>query len=148
MPRAIPLQRTKKWLEDKGWHCWIVEHFNPWAHVRQDLYGLGDLIAIRHDLKGVWMVNACSDDSGAVSDHVKHYLNGYLHPKKGQQPPNPHLPVWLSGGNRFSIFGWGLRSSDGRGSRKVYTLRVVNFRLNGAMVEPYEVLPEALEVTL
>ena len=92
------------------------------------------------------MINACADD-GAVKDHVDHYLNGWIHPKKGPQPPNPHLPVWLSGGNRFSIMGWGKRSSDGRGSRKVWTLRTVEFYLEGAEVKWKEAKPEPIEVT-
>jgi len=142
---AIALQRTKAWLEEKGWHCWITEHWNQWAHIRQDAFGLHDLIAIRHDFKGVWGVNAC-DDNGAIQAHVKKYVDGYDHPKKGRQPPNPHLPVWLSAGNRFSIFGWGLRSSDGRGSRKVWTLRVVEAYLVGAQVQFKEVTEEPIDV--
>ncbi len=125
---SIPLQRSKAWLKEKGWHVWIVERWNQFAGVRQDMYGCIDLVAIRHDLRGVWGINACGED---VQGHVKKYLNGWEHPKKGLQPPNPHLPVWLAGGNRFSIFGWGKRSMSGYGSRKVWTLRVVEFLLNG-----------------
>lgn len=129
---SAPLQRSKAWLEDKGWHVWITEVWNSWAHIRQDLFGLIDFVAIRHDAKGVWGINAC-EDNGAVSEHIKKYLNGYDHPKKGRMPPNIHLPVWLSCGNRFSIFGWGKRGD--RGCRKVWTLRVVEFYLDGAEVK-------------
>jgi hypothetical protein len=129
---SIPLQRSKAYLEEKGWHTWIVEHWNSFAHVRQDCFGLHDLVAVRHDSNGVWGVNATAED---VQGHVRKYLNGYLHPKKGQQPPNPHLPVWLAAGNRFSIFSWGKRNMDGRGSRKVWTLRIVEFYLDGAEVK-------------
>jgi hypothetical protein len=135
---SIPLQRTKQWLEDKGWHVEIVEKWNQWAHIRQDCFGLHDLLAIRHDFKGVWGLNAC-EDNGAVQEHVKKYLNGYEHPKKGHQPPNAHLPVWLAGGNRFSIAGWGKRSSAGQLSRKVWTLRMVEFFLDGAEVKWREI---------
>lgn len=135
---SIPLQRSKAWLENKGWHVWIVEHWNSWAHIRQDMYGFADLVAIRHDFKGVWAINAC-EDNGEVQGHIKKYLDGYDHPKKGRQPPNIHLPVWLSAGNRFSIAGWGKRSADGRGSRKVWTLRMVEFFLDGAEVKTKEI---------
>lgn len=144
---AIALQRSKAWLEKRGWHCWIVEHFNPWAHIRQDAYGMLDLIAIRHDFKGVWGVNA-TQDNGEVQEHVSKYSDGYDDTKKGRQPPNPHLPVWLSGNNRFSIFGWGKRASDGRGSRKVWTLRVVEAYLAGAQVQWKEVTPDPIETEL
>ena len=142
---SLALQRSKQWLEEKGWHVAITEHWNSWAHIRQDLYGLHDLTAIRHDFKGVWGINAC-EDNGAVQGHVEKYINGYDHPKKGRQPPNIHLPVWLSAGNRFSIFGWGKRSQDGRGSRKVWTLRVVEAYLVGAQVQFKEVVDDKIEV--
>lgn len=145
---SIPLQRSKQWLEEKGWHVWITEVWNSWAHIRQDLYGLHDLAAIRHDSPGVWGINAC-EDSGAVSEHIKRYLNGGIietGKKKGQTfPPNAHLPVWLAAGNRFSIMGWGKRSSEGRGSRKVWTLRMVEFFLEGAEVKWKEVTLEPVE---
>lgn len=138
---SIPLQRSKAWLEDKGWHVWITEHWNQWAHVRQDLYGLIDFVAIRHDAIGVWGINACQDN-GEVQGHVDKFLSGWDHPKKGRQGANPHLPVWLAAGNRMSLFGWGKRSADGRGSRKVWTLRVVDFYMDGAEVKWEEVTPE------
>lgn len=133
---SIPLQRSIAWLQTKGWHVGITEHWNSWAHIRQDLYGLLDLVAVRHDSNGVWGINAC-DDNGAVSAHVKKYIDGFEHPKKGQQPPNTHLPVWLSAGNRFSIFGWGKRGEEGK--RKVWTLRVMEAYLDGAEVKFKEV---------
>ena len=140
---SIPLQRSKAWLEEKGWHVWITEVWNSWAHIRQDAYGLHDMIAVRHDSNGVWGINAC-EDNGAVSEHCKKYLSGYLHPKKGQQPPNPHLPVWLAAGNKFSLFGWGKRGAAGK--RKTWTLRVVEFYLDGPEVKWREVVSEPLEV--
>src|SRR3990167_6094271 len=41
-----PLQRSKKYLEEQGYLVAIVEKWNPWAKVRQDLFGIGDLLAI------------------------------------------------------------------------------------------------------
>lgn len=138
---AVPLQRTKKWLQDKGWHVWITEIFNPWAHIRQDMFGLHDLCAIRHDSNGVWGINA-AEDNGAVAGHIRKYIDGWEHPKKGWIGPNPHLPVWLAAGNRFSIFGWGKRGD--RGKRKLWTLRVVEFYLDGAEVKWKEVTDEPI----
>lgn len=124
---SLALQRSKRYLEEKGFHVWITEHWNQWSHVRQDLFGFADLVAVRHDSNGVWAVNACGED---VAKHIKKYINGWEHPKKGQQPPNPHLPVWLSAGNRFSIMGWRLR--DNEGTRDTYQLRLVEAYLDGA----------------
>ena len=131
---SLALQRSKRWLEEKGWHVEIVERWNPWAHIRQDCFALHDLLAIRHDVVGVWGINAM-EDNGEMVLHIRKYLDGYYSAKRGFVPANPHLPVWLAAGNRFSQFGWGLRSADGRGSRKVWTLRVVDFYLDGAEVK-------------
>jgi hypothetical protein len=139
---SLALQRSKQWLEEKGWHVWVTEYWNSWAHVRVDLFNLIDFVAVRHDAKGVWGINAC-EDNGAVQGHVDRYLNGYEHPKKGHIGPNPHLPVWLAAGNRFSLFGWGKRGAVGK--RKLWTLRVVEFYLQGAEVKWREVTEEPIE---
>lgn len=135
---AIALQRSKKYLENLGWHVAIVERWNQWAHIRQDLYGLHDLVAVRHDSNGVWGINA-TEDNGGVQAHITKYLNGWDDPKRGRQPPNHTLPVWLAAGNRFSIMGWGKRNQDGRGSRKVWTMRLIEMYLDGAEVKWKEV---------
>jgi hypothetical protein len=127
---SLALQRSKQYLEEKGFHVWITEHWNQWSRTRQDLFGFADLVAVRHDSKGVWAVNACGED---VASHTKKYLNGWEHPKKGHQPPNPHLPVWLAAGNRLSIMGWRLRKNEG--TRDTYQLRMVEFYLEGAEVK-------------
>ena len=43
-----PLQRSKKLLEEQGYLVAIVERWNPWAKVRQDLFGIIDLLAIKY----------------------------------------------------------------------------------------------------
>lgn len=143
---SIPLQRTLEYLRDKGWHCDVTERWLMGANIRKDFLGLADGGAVRHDFKGTWYFNAC-EDNGAVAEHIKAYLDGGIRKSgkhKGEPfPPNPHLPVLLCG-NRFSIFGWGKRG--GRGERKVWTLRLVEFYLDGAQVKTKEVLPEVLEV--
>ncbi len=42
-----PTQRSLKHLRDEGWKVAIVEHWNPFARIRQDLFGIVDLLAIR-----------------------------------------------------------------------------------------------------
>ena len=44
--KTSPLQRSKKLLEAEGYTVAIVERWNPWAKVRQDLFGIIDLLAI------------------------------------------------------------------------------------------------------
>ena len=47
MAKRSPLQRSKKLLEEEGFTVAIVERWNPWAKVRQDLFGIIDLLCIK-----------------------------------------------------------------------------------------------------
>lgn len=42
-----PTQRSLKLLRAEGWRVAIVEHWNVWAHIRQDLFGCIDLLALK-----------------------------------------------------------------------------------------------------
>lgn len=44
-----PTQRSKKLLEERGYLVAVVEHWNPHARIRQDLFGFIDLIALGGD---------------------------------------------------------------------------------------------------
>ncbi|CAJ0899620.1 hypothetical protein R6138_04354 [Ralstonia thomasii] len=44
---SSPTQRSKALLESQGYLVAIVERWNPHARIRQDLYGLIDLLGIR-----------------------------------------------------------------------------------------------------
>jgi carbonic anhydrase len=42
-----PTQLTLKHLRDDGWTAVIVEHWNPHARIRTDLFGFIDVLAVR-----------------------------------------------------------------------------------------------------
>lgn len=42
-----PTQRSLKYLRDAGYTVAIVEHWNSFVRIRQDLFGFIDLLAIR-----------------------------------------------------------------------------------------------------
>lgn len=43
-----PTQRSLKKLRDEGYDLvQVVEHWNPHAHIRQDLFGIIDILAVR-----------------------------------------------------------------------------------------------------
>lgn len=42
-----PTQRSLKLLRERGYMVAIVEHWNPHARIRQDLFGVLDLVAIK-----------------------------------------------------------------------------------------------------
>lgn len=49
MAGKSPTQRSLEHLREQGYHCEIVEKWNPWRKVRQDLWGWCDILAIRRD---------------------------------------------------------------------------------------------------
>jgi hypothetical protein len=138
---TLSLQRSKKLLEAQGFHVGILEHWNQWAHIRQDFLQLADLGAIHPDHNGTTYVQACGED---VSSHVAKLLCGYTDAKGKIWPPNPHLSPLLRSGNKFFIWAWRLRGSQGK--RKTYQLRQIEFVLKDGLPVPYEI-PEAPEGT-
>jgi hypothetical protein len=44
---VTPTQRSLKHLKDAGYRVAIVERWNPHARIRQDLFGVVDLLAIK-----------------------------------------------------------------------------------------------------
>ena len=73
---SSPTQRSKKLLEDEGYLVAIVERRNPYARIRQDLYGLFDLLAVG-GAEGTVAVQTTSSSNVATrvakitaSDHV------------------------------------------------------------------------------
>jgi hypothetical protein len=49
MANKSPTQRSLEYLREQGYHCEVVEKWNPWRRVRQDLWGWCDILAIRRD---------------------------------------------------------------------------------------------------
>ena len=66
MASITPTQRSLAYLREQGYHVSIVEHWNNWARIRQDLWGWCDLLAIR---KGE--VLAVQVTSSGVSERIK-----------------------------------------------------------------------------
>lgn len=42
-----PTKRSLKAMRDKGYTCQVVEKWNPFAKIRQDLFGFIDIVCIR-----------------------------------------------------------------------------------------------------
>lgn len=68
-----PTQRTLKRLREAGYLAAVVEHWNPFAHIRQDLFGFIDVLAVREG--EVLAVQACAGTDAAkrvrkIADHT------------------------------------------------------------------------------
>lgn len=104
-----PTQRTLKHLRDAGYYAAIVEHFNPWVQIRQDLFGIGDIVAVHVEHPGVLMVQCTSASN--MSSRVKKILAA------------PVTPTWIAAGNRLEVWGWSKKGA--RGKRKLWALTMV-----------------------
>ena len=98
-----PTQRSIAYLKGEGYAVAIVEHWNHFARIRQDLFGFIDLLAIR---KGETL--AVQVTASGVSARLKKIMDH----------PNP--PFVRDCGWRIEIHGW-RKSATGR-----YVQRIID----------------------
>lgn len=103
-----PTQRSLKKLRGEGWLVHITERWNPFAKIRQDMFGFIDLLAIRGDV-----TLAVQTTSGSnVAARVEKIRSLQSH------------AVWLESPNRkIVVHGW--RKVGPRGKRKTWECREV-----------------------
>lgn len=102
-----PTQRTLAECRRRGWTAQVVEHWNPFARIRQDLFGCIDIVAITPS--GITGIQACAGSSHAA--------------RVAKSIAEPRLRAWLEAGARFEVWSWTKRGA--RGKRKTWTLRCV-----------------------
>lgn len=101
-----PTERTLKWLKEMGWPYAKCEHWNPFAHIRQDLFGLFDYLAL-------------DDKQGVLGIQISGYTGIGKHITKMQT--KPVLEEWKKRGNRALVIGWRKAGTPARWeSRQVY----------------------------
>lgn len=98
--------RTMAWLRDKGYTVAKVERWNPWARIRQDLFGFADILAIRADRTGVL----------AVQTTHKNFLEDHSQLIKSIA----HVRTWLEGDNRIWLLGWEKAWKGDGSQRKIW----------------------------
>jgi hypothetical protein len=88
-----PTELSLKLLRSKGYTAQVVEHWNAFARIRQDLFGIIDIVAVKEGEWGVLGVQTTSKSN--ITARLK---------KAGI---NKHLLVWYKSGNNFEVHGWG-----------------------------------------
>jgi hypothetical protein len=87
-----PTQRSLKLMRDLGYHSQVVERWNPFAHIRQDLYGWIDLVCVNPTERGILGIQTTTmSHSGA---------------RTAKAMGNPALIAWLLAGGRLEVHGW------------------------------------------
>lgn len=104
---SSPTQRSLEYCRKNGWIAGVVEKWNQFARVRQDLFGCIDLIVIDDLEQGPLAVQATSGSGHAA--------------RRKKSVAEPRLKLWLESPARFEIWSWSKQGP--RGKRKVWTLR-------------------------
>jgi len=115
---SSPTSRSLEQLKKDGYFAQVVERWNPYAKIRQDLFGVIDIVAIKATEMGVLAIQATSGS------------NTYARVVKCLE--SPFLAAWLGSGNRLEVWGWAKRGA--RGERKLWTLKKTPIVLPGSAV--------------
>lgn len=101
-----PTQRSLKKLRDDGWTVAITERWNPFAHIRQDLFGFIDLLALSPG-RGILAVQTTSGANVAARiDKIK---------------AEPKAAIFKACGGSVVVHGW--RKVGPRGKVKHWECR-------------------------
>ena len=100
-----PTSRSLKELRRLGYTCAVVEHWNQYAGIRQDLFGFIDILAIADDVILGVQATSASNHSARVKKSKAH----------------PNYTKWLDAGGKFEVWSW--RLAGARGKRKMWELR-------------------------
>ena len=85
------VMRTLKRLRDDGWLCAVVEHLNPHVKIRQDLFGIVDILALKPG-EGTLAVQVCQG-----KDKIEHVYKVEM---------NPKLDTLVGAGWNVEIWAW------------------------------------------
>lgn len=95
-----PTERTLKQLKQWGYMPAVVERWNPWAKIRQDLFGFADIVAIHPEIEGVLAVQ-CTTDAN-LGERMKKVQD------------NATARIWRKSKNAIWIVGWAKRGARGK----------------------------------
>jgi hypothetical protein len=107
MKKNSPTQRSKAKMIADGWTVAITEKWNPFARVRQDLFGFIDILCLRgNELVG--LQTTTGDNVSKRIDKIKSL---------------PAAKQWLAPTRRIVVHGW--RKVGAQGKRKLWECREV-----------------------
>jgi hypothetical protein len=85
-----PTQLTLRHLREQGYTAEVVERWNPHARIRQDLFGVVDVLALR----GEETLAVQTTSAGNVSARVRKIAE------------SEHISAMREAGWRFHVHGW------------------------------------------
>lgn len=75
---SSPTQRTLKHLRALGYQAAVTERWNPFAHIRQDLFGIVDVLAVGHG--ETVAVQTTTGDGGNVAERIRKIADAEVTP--------------------------------------------------------------------
>lgn len=103
--KTSPTARALAECRARGWTAQVVERWNPYAKIRQDLFGFCDIVAIAPD--ALWAIQVTSES---------HHADRREKCRQSEAARN-----WCRAGGRVAVWSYGKRGA--RGARKAWTLR-------------------------
>lgn len=107
-----PTQRTRDWLKKQGITSQIVERWNSFAKVRQDLFGFADIVALGPRIVAIQVTSGTN-----VAARIDKIYD------------TAAAKEWLQAGGLIEVHGW--RKTGAAGKRKLWALRRVVIELDG-----------------
>ncbi len=104
-----PTRRTLAECRKRGYVVQVVERWNQHARVRQDLFGVIDLVALANG--AILGIQACAGASHSA--------------RRDKIVAEPRAKQWVEAGGRLELWSWSKRGE--RGKRKLWALRVEAF---------------------
>jgi len=119
MAKVSPTQRSLKLCRGNGWTVQVVEHWNQFARIRQDLFGVIDLVA----LGGSQIIGIQSTTGNNVSKRIQKIRD------------EPRAAEWLQCGGRLFVHGWRELETKARQKWHCREIEITQAVLNGADYE-------------
>lgn len=110
-----PTQRSLADLKARGYEVAVVERWNAFAKIRQDLFGWMDLLAFHVEEKTTVGIQTTTRDN--------------MLSRKEKVLTNDLAYLWLAAGNRILIHGWAKRKERGK-ARIHYELVEMEIKAN------------------
>lgn len=104
--KTSPTSRTLALLRKQGFACQVVERWNQFAKVRQDLFGFIDIVAM--DGTSIYGVQATTATNRAA--------------RREKILDDPRSLIWQKSGGKILLITWSKKG--GRDKRKVWTENV------------------------
>ncbi len=127
-----PTQRALAFCKEQGWTVQVVEKWNAWAHIRQDLFGCIDLVVL--------------DGAGGGPLGVQVTSGSNVSARLTKSRQEPRLQQWLASPARFEVWGYGKRKKRRKDGSygKSYEWVLRRERLEAATPEPKQRIDPAM----